>query len=53
MLVEPEGSSRHVCGVAAYTAERLLVVPAMDLYFRSVIEGRHDCRPETVPEYEE
>jgi hypothetical protein len=52
MVVREDDRWRHFCEVEAVTAERFLAAPAMDRFFGSMIEGRHDCKPATVPKYE-
>jgi hypothetical protein len=53
LVVRHEETWRHFCEVEAAIASRLLAAPAIDRFFRSMIEGQHECRPDTVPNYED
>ncbi|MDP9137452.1 MAG: KTSC domain-containing protein [Pseudomonadota bacterium] len=53
LVVRHQDSWRHFCAVDAAIAARLLAAPAIDRFFGSMIEGRHACRPDTLPQYED
>lgn len=53
LVVRQEETWRHFCAVEAALAARLVEAPAIDRFFGSIIENRHECRPDTVPKYDE
>jgi hypothetical protein len=52
LVIKRDETWRHYCEVEAGTAARFIASPAIERFYGSVIENRHDCRPATVPKYE-
>ena len=52
LLIREGQSYRQFCEVDAAITDRFLSSPAMDRFFRSMIEGKYDCRPGNMPKYE-
>ena len=53
LVVRYEEIWRHFCAVEAAIVDRLLVAPAIDRRFGSIIENQYECRAETLPNYED
>jgi hypothetical protein len=52
LLIRVEQSYRQFCDVDAAITDRFLSSPAMDRFFESIIEDRHECRAGNMPKYE-
>ncbi len=53
LLVRLKELYHHFCEIEAGTVERFIASYSIDHFFKVIIENRHNCRPATVPKYEQ